>query len=472
MSKESPLAEQIKYLKTTEGLSLRQIAKQLRIGRRRCSQIYYNDYTAERNELVSMSVKYQDLFHDWYQENSSLKAKQIYWRLKQRNEPVSYRSVARWTRHYRRKKSKCYSSLNFLSGEEGQVDWFFLNHKTLGKLCGFILVLSYSRFAFAHIFPRASFEFFIQGHILAFEAFGGLPRALRYDNLKSVVLSREPLRYNPAFLEFVNYYGFEIRLCNPASGNEKGRVERLIRSLRDTFLNTSDSCQTINALNLALYEWIAQRNQAKHRTTERIPSEMKAEEQLRHLPYPPYINRHIHSAQYPTKTGLIIFDTNKYSIPEYLVSQQVTIYAYCSKIEAYDLKGNRVATHPRCFLRNQEIINPLHRSFARISVTAKADRIFNVIRNMDLAVKSFLLANEQVGEDPKITAYNIFKILPSHSRALILSAIREAISRKIPKWSFISSCLSNKKDQTSEEVNPIYKDLLLINYKPRPLSEY
>ena len=114
------------------------------------------------------------------------------------------------------------------------------------------MILSYSRYVFAHFFSRYSFEFFIEGHLMAFDDFVGLPRALRYDNLKSVVLKREPLQYNPAFLEFARHYGLEIRLCNPASGNEKGRVERLIRSIRDTFLNTADHHQSLVALNQAM----------------------------------------------------------------------------------------------------------------------------------------------------------------------------------------------------------------------------
>jgi transposase len=138
-----------------------------------------------------------------------------------------------------RKKAKTYWPLTFLPGEEAQVDWFFLNHPILGKLAGFTIILSYSRLAFAHLFPRYSFEFFIEGHLLAFEKLGGTPRALRYDNLRSVVLKQEPLTYNPAFLDFAHFYGFDIRLCNPAKGNEKGRVERLIRTLRDTFENTA-----------------------------------------------------------------------------------------------------------------------------------------------------------------------------------------------------------------------------------------
>jgi transposase len=71
-----------------------------------------------------------------------------------------------------------------------------LTHAQLGKLAGFAFLLSYSRYFFARFFPRHSFEFFIEGHLLALAELGGVPQALRYDNLKSVVLTHAPRRYN------------------------------------------------------------------------------------------------------------------------------------------------------------------------------------------------------------------------------------------------------------------------------------
>lgn len=71
------------------------------------------------------------------------------------------------------------------------------------------------------------FEFFLAGHLECFKHLGGLVRQHRYDNLKSVVLSREQqqIKYNPQFLEFARFFGFSIHACNPYSGNEKGQVE-------------------------------------------------------------------------------------------------------------------------------------------------------------------------------------------------------------------------------------------------------
>jgi transposase len=177
-----------------------------------------------------------------------------------------YPRVAQYTKQFRSKKEKVYHQLDFLPGEEGQVDWCFVRHPGLGKLYCFVLILSYSRYLFARIFPRSSFEFFIEGHLMAFSFFNGYPHGLRYDNLKSVVLRRKPeLEYNPRFLAFCRHYGFEIHLCNPARGNEKGRVERVIRTMRGTFFNNIDGYRSLDALNRGLRQWVEDKNRTVHR---------------------------------------------------------------------------------------------------------------------------------------------------------------------------------------------------------------
>ena len=69
---------------------------------------------------------------------------------------------------------------------------------------------------------------FLRGHQAAFEAFGGIPRVLLYDNLKSAVLERhhDIIRLHPTLQAFAGYHRFEARPVAVARGNQKGRVER------------------------------------------------------------------------------------------------------------------------------------------------------------------------------------------------------------------------------------------------------
>ena len=465
------IKQKILYLKDVQKLSFRQIAQQTDLSRRRISRICSGNGQRRRTKGFLLDT-YRNLIDRWFNDCKNLKAIQVHQRLQERGVEVGQRTVSRYTQPFRRKKNKIYWPLSFPPGDEGQVDWFFVNHPRLGRLCGFALVLCYSRFLFAHLFPRLSFEFFIEGHLMAFSSFGGYPYALRYDNLRSVVLKKQPLQYNPSFLEFAHHYGFEIRLCNLASGNEKGRVERVIRSLRETFLNTADHHLSLKALNQSLHNWVDQKNHTLHRATQKKPVEAMQEEKLKMLPEHPWNNVVIHPPKCTTKTGLLLFDTNSYSIPDYLTGQSLSIHAHIDHIDIYTLKGQRVASHPRCFERHQQILNPSHRSCKALSRPAKRERIYSLIKNMSQEMERFLDLNEQRGDDPYQSAYQIFKLLKNNARATVLSAVRESLKEGVAKMTYVHSLLQDRMPHIQEPVSPQNKGLLNINYQARSLEEY
>jgi transposase len=144
-----------------------------------------------------------------------------------------------------RPTAEAYLRLRTLPGEQAQVDWGHFGHLQIGRarrpLMAFVMVLSHSRMVFLRFFLDARMDSFLRGHALAFAAFGGVPRVLLYDNLKSAVLERvdhprgSAIRFNPTLLALPGRYRFEPRPVAPARGNEKGRVERAIRYIRDSF---------------------------------------------------------------------------------------------------------------------------------------------------------------------------------------------------------------------------------------------
>jgi hypothetical protein len=306
---------------------------------------------------------------------------------------------------------------------------------------------------------------------MAFSALGGIPYGIRYDNLSTVVLKRRPeIQYNPRFLEFSRYYNLEIRLCNPGAGNEKGRVERAIRTLRETFFNTLEKYSSVKALNQALHEWVDHKNHTVHRATEKKPADLLPEEKLRPLPEKPWDNILIHPPVKTTKTAMMIFDTNSYSVPDYLVGQSLSIHSTPDTVLIYD-GAKRVASHPRSFDRHRQIINPLHRNYTQLSVKAKMQRIHEVIKNLHPAMSDFLVKNQAYGEDSQKTAYEIFKLMKSHSRAMLLSVASECLNKKSPRLRTFLSYLHMEFTE-AETVRPQKGELLNISYQPRGLEEY
>jgi hypothetical protein len=452
-------------------LSFRQIGEHTGISRKRAARIYRGCLQKKVPKRVGILDPYHGLISHWFHEYPSLKALQVYTWLTERGVAVSYPRVAQYTRELRRKKDRVYHPLTFLPGEEAQVDWCFLHQPGIGKLCCFVFILSYSRYLCAHLFPRSSFEFFIEGHLMAFSALKGVPHSLRYDNLKSVVLKRTPeVQYNPRFLEFCRHYGIQIRLCTPRRGNEKGRVERVIRTMKETFF-TAQSASCLKALNKGLHEWVEHKNHTPHRATGRRPVDLLQEETLKPLPQIPWHNETIHPPVKTTKTALMLFDCNAYSVPEYLVGRPLSVHATPTMVKIYE-GDKEVAAHPRCFERYAQIINPLHRTYGRLSQKAKYGRIHEAVKNLDPVMANFLLKNQGLGEDPQKTAYEIFILLKKHSRGMLISIAQECIRKKSPRLRTFLSYLTPESKETAERVLPQHPELLTITYTPRPLEVY
>lgn len=466
--------QRVRYLREVMKLSFHQIEKETGISRKNASRLYRGCSGKTGVKRPYRLDGYRSLIGEWFGQYPNLKAKQVYAMLKERGDKTAYTTVVKYTRDFRKKREKVYHPLVFLSGEEAQVDWCFINHPHLGKLSCFVLILSYSRHLFARLYPRSSFEFFIDGHIRAFSSMNGIARSLRYDNLKSVVLKLRPeIEYNPRFLDFSRHFGTGIRLCNPGKGNEKGRVERVIRTMKDMFFNKTDHYTSLEALNQGLSEWVKEKNLAVHKSTGRTPKEMFEEEKVVLLPVPliPWDNVTVSPPVRTTKTAMMIFDTNYYSVPDYLVGNALSIHASVDRVKIYD-KEKEVADHPRSFMRNKQFMNPLHRSFGRMSEKAKMERIEQVIRGTHPALTQFLSQNLSYGEDPKKTAYEIFKAMKNHSRGIIISAASECMKRRSPRLATFISYLEVRPIDPFDAVSPGNGSLLNITYKARGLEAY
>ena len=120
----------------------------------------------------------------------------------------------------------------------------------------FVMVLSHSRQIFLRFFLDARMENFLRGHVAAFATWGGVPRVLLYDNLKTAVLERhgDAVRFHPTLLAFAGHYRYEPRPVAVARGNEKGRVERAIRYVRDAFF-AARRFVDLNDLNTQAETW-------------------------------------------------------------------------------------------------------------------------------------------------------------------------------------------------------------------------
>lgn len=462
-----------RHLYEVEGLSIRQVAVKMGIGRKKAARLLSSS-DLKRSMPDSIIKPYERLIGEWYAGYPFLRATQVFERLKSYGYTGGYTAVKEYTVRYRRKKKKeAFHELTFLPGEEAQVDWMQWSFP-FGTVYGFAFILSYSRYLYAGFYPRQSMEFFLDGHISALREIGGVPRGMRYDNLKSVVITRKPeIVYNTQFLDFARHYGFAIHACNPGKGNEKGRVERVIRDMEE-FIKP-ETFSSIDDLNKRFSIWRSERNRRIHRTTKKRPVDALSEERLKTLPaiqYKAYrcIPAHV------TKTGFVDFETNRYSVPSSCSQMTGTILAYSEHIEIVvsdKTKDRIVASHKRSFGRQEKIENPAHREriLDRTNPEFKQKRIYQLMMGMDESIRQFLNRAEEEGEDILAASHTLFRLIRTNAKGSLVSAVREAVSGKIYKTSYIQS-LMQPNVTMNNPVQPQNQGLLEINYKGRELADY
>jgi transposase len=466
---EESLVQRVLHLRQVEKLSQRQISEALGIGRKRVRRILDGPLDASSIPKVSILDGYDNLVAEWYRQYPRLKAAQVYERLMGYGYKGAYASVARFTREHRQPKKDAYHPLTFLPGEEAQIDWFFFNHERIGQAAGFLYLLSYSRYAWGIFYPKTSFEFFLSGHIECFKHIGGLAHRHRYDNLKSVVLKRSPsIEYNPQFLDFARFYGFSIHVCNPYSGNEKGRVERLIRDIR-AFLYSEDFAD-LNDLNQKFHTFLERRNMAIHRSTKRPPKELLKEERLIVMPALPYPARRVIQAVV-SKTALVEFETNRYSVPSSCAGKAAEVIAYPDRLEIC-LGGKVAASHRRSFDKNKTIQNPLHaETLLNRTPQFKMQRILKLISGMDRSFGYFI--DHQDNDDERLNAaYQLFVLLKTHSRGMLVSAVRELNALACFKIKALLSWLHLPEPEEPKALWPKDQRLLNLTYEERRLNDY
>jgi len=346
--------------------------------------------------------------------------------------------------------------LHAFPGEQGQVDWAHFGHVMVGRakraLSCFVMTLSYSRALYLEFFFDQTMENFLRGHVHAFQAWSGQPRVTLYDNLKSAVLERrgDQILFHPRLLELSAHYHFAPRPCQVRAGNQKGRVERAIRYVRDSFW-AGRTFTTLAECNRQALLW---RDQVAHQRRwpggdNRTVAEVFAEEQPRLLspPLHPFSTDRVETVR-SHKTIYVRFDLNDYSIPPEAVGRQLTLLASDTTVRI--LQGPiEIARHLRTFDRHQLVLDPAHQE-AVLRVKRKAFHSTPTGR-LEQAVpesKTLLDLAFAQGESAGTQTAQLIKLLDEYGPAALRRAIREALERNTPRGSSVAFLLHRQPRPT------------------------
>ncbi|HET7158320.1 MAG TPA: IS21 family transposase, partial [Burkholderiales bacterium] len=257
------LESEIVRLYHTEHWPVGTIARQLRVHHATVHRVLAQAGVPVVPKIVrpSMVEPYRAFIIEILTNYPTLRASRLYTMVRERGYPGApdhFRALVARLRP--RPAAEAYLRLRTLPGEQGQVDWAHFGKLSVGRavrpLMAFVMVLSYSRHLFLRFYFGASMSYFVRAHVDAFTYFDCLPRVLLYDNLRSAVLERcgDAIHFHPQLLELAAHYRFQPRPVALARGNEKGRVERAIRFVREAFF-AARSFADLDDLNAQARAW-------------------------------------------------------------------------------------------------------------------------------------------------------------------------------------------------------------------------
>ena len=376
------LIAELRRLHFVEKVNISELARRFQLSRPTVRKHLQTEgdpvYPTRKHQPYLQLGSYLDQLREWLEFDTSLPrkrrhtAQRLFERLQIEGYRGGYSSIQRFVKEWKRARSEtpkvtqAFVPLKFAPGDTCQFDW---SHETVVirgveqviKVAHFRL--SYSRKMFVIAYPRETQEMVLDAHIQAFAFFGGVPKRMVYDNLKTVVdaifLGKER-RFNRRFMALASHYLFEPVACTPESGWEKGQVENQVGNVREWLFTPTPRFDSFAELNA----WLAQRCQELARRTHpeqasRTIAECFAEEQGALIPVTARFEGHVDNIRRVSSQCLVSADRNRYSVPAQWANQVVSVRLSAARVRIV-ANENIVADHPRCFGRDQLICDPWH----------------------------------------------------------------------------------------------------------------
>jgi hypothetical protein len=300
----------------------------------------------------------------------------------------------------------------------------------------------------------------------AFRFFGGVPKKINYDNLKTVVLSRvgRDIRFHPKFMDFAGYYLFEPVPCGVGMAHEKGKVERGIRYVRTAFLAGRPLiCLSQHQAESQLWR-DEEANIRIHGTTRERPIDRFEQElrQLTALPVRDYDASILLTVQ-ATRQALVSFETNRYSVPSAFGGKtSLTLKATGQTVMIYD-GPKLLAVHPRCYEKYRVIEKPEH--YAGLLAERKKARQAKLVESfLALTPECSQYLKGLVAQDIHLPSHlkKIQDIVHLYGQAQVVSAIRHALKFNAFGAPYLQNIIHQRRAaQNLPRVEPI-----VLNKKP------
>jgi len=381
----------------------------------------------------------------------------------------SYDRVAAFARQWRQEQHEAqrtsgkhaYVPLQFAPGEAFQFDWGE-NYAVIAGVSTKLQVahtkLSNSRAFALRAYMLQSHEMLFDAHFHAFRVFGGIPERGIYDNMKTAVdkVGRGKERQiNRRFQAMVSHYLFEAEFCNPASGWEKGQVEKNVRDARQHIWQQMPRVGSLDELN----QWLEQaciQYWEEHTHPEdraRTIADVWREECNSLMELNAGFDGFVEHTKRVSSTSLITFENNRYSVPSSFANCVVSLRVYADRLVIV-AEGNVVAEHARVFSRDRNVTGKTIYDWRHyLSVVQRKPGAlrngapFNELPDSFKQLQTRLLKRK--GGDRDMA--DILAMVLWHDERQVEQAIEEALQSGEPSKQHVLNCLNRLQDQPKPE---------------------
>lgn len=361
-------------------------------------------------------------------------AKRIFDRLRDEYGYSGGYTVVRQAVHdLRRQRQEVFMPLAHDPGT-AQVDFGFAKIDFPGgrqKVALFVMTLPYSDALFICAFPHECTEAFQQGHVWAFEYFGGVPKRISYDNSKIAVITvgqgRER-RLTDDFIRLQSHHLFKEHFCLVRRPNEKGHVETHVSFARNNFLVPVPYLDDYAALNWYLLDCCEKDLQRRLRGKQKLKAELLAEEKAFLLPLPKqrFEARRIEKTR-ANSLSLVRFHCNSYSVPTEYAYREVTVVGGIDEVKL--IVGHKlVARHPRSWDKEGHFFDPVH-YLRLLERKPGAIDVAKPLQNWDLPECFDVLRRRMENGPSGLRDYiKVLRLLEKATKSELAKAIEKALS--------------------------------------------
>ena len=360
-----------------DGLSIRQIARQLGHGRTSVKKALEDGlprgYTRRAAPLSPKLGSFVGFIEQILQSDLLQPPKQrhtaarIFQRLRdEQGYRGGYDQVRRHVQRHRRRERETFLPLGIAPGERLECDFGHIQvdfPEGRREVPVLLLVWSCSHYPFMIALPNERWESILYGMVCGFEFFGAVPREVWWDNPRTVaqlVLRGRERQANPHYLQLASHYCFSPKFCMPARGQEKSDAERTVFALQRRFATPVPQVADMDQLNRHLLGCCLKERQRTVRGQAQTIGQMFQQEVAAAAPLParPFDACVSHERQ-ADKYQCVTFEDVRYSVPRQAAFSPVTLKAYLDAVVLVH-KGQVIARHRRSRQAGEHVLDPMH----------------------------------------------------------------------------------------------------------------